>query len=167
MNYELRIKISGKVVKGMGYGRKLGFPTANLERRQWRKIKVKPKLGVWAGTAKFQVSSLKSQVYKAGIAERRKDEPEKHKQIDFKNDLKKYGLTPEDYRNMFESQKGKCACCGTDASEFRRGLHVDHDHSTGQVRALLCTKCNPGIGYFDDSTERLEMAIKYLNKFKK
>lgn len=128
--------------------------------------KEKNEFGKDAATASG-VSSWCKLCKKTWRAERRKDEPEKHKQIDFKNDLKKYGLTPEDYRNMFESQKGKCACCGTDASEFRRGLHVDHDHSTGQVRALLCTKCNPGIGYFDDSTERLEMAIKYLNKFKK
>lgn len=104
---------------------------------------------------------------KAWRANHRKDNPEAHKVLDFRNDLKKYGLTPEDYNRMHDEQGGKCGCCGRSAEEFRRGLHVDHDHSTGQVRALLCTKCNPGIGYFDDSVEKLEMAIAYLKKFKK
>jgi Recombination endonuclease VII len=97
----------------------------------------------------------------------RKDNPEEHKRIDFKNDLKKYGLTTEDYNRMFKNQNGCCDCCGQTSENFRRGLHVDHDHTTGQVRALLCTQCNPGLGYFKDSVERLEMAIKYLKKFKK
>lgn len=115
----------------------------------------------------FGVSSWCKPCKKAWRAKHRQENPEKYKQIDFKNDLKKYGLTPKDYANMLESQKGKCACCGADSSEFKRGLHVDHDHVTGQVRALLCTRCNPGIGYFNDSIEKLEMAIKYLKKFKK
>jgi hypothetical protein len=50
---------------------------------------------------------------------------------------------------------------------FTNGLHVDHDHKTGLIRGLLCTQCNPGIGYFQDSIERLQLAIKYLEKFKK
>lgn len=100
-------------------------------------------------------------------AQHRKDNPEKHKLLDFRNDLKKYGITIEVYNQMFESQGGNCACCNLPHTSFRRGLHVDHDHVTGRVRALLCTKCNPGIGYFDDSIEKLEMAIKYLKKFKK
>lgn len=98
----------------------------------------------------------------------RKDNPEKAKAQDFKNDLKKnYGITPECYYEMFEKQKGLCACCGQSHESFKRGFHVDHDHTTGQVRGLLCTECNPGIGYFQESTERLEMAIAYLKKFKK
>ena len=56
------IKILGKVTKGVGYGRKLGFPTANLDRRDFSRRKLKIKLGVWAGTAVF---SLKT--YRAGI----------------------------------------------------------------------------------------------------
>lgn len=100
-------------------------------------------------------------------SEHRKDNPEVYKVIDFRNDLKKYGLTVEDYNTMLTNQDSKCACCNRPSSDFRRGLHVDHDHITSQVRALLCTKCNPGLGYFDDSIEKLEMAISYLRKFKK
>lgn len=97
----------------------------------------------------------------------RKDNPEKYKMQDFKNDLKRhYGITVEVYNQMFDKQNGRCACCSRSSEEFRKGLHVDHDHATGQVRGLLCTQCNPGIGYFEESVERLEMAIKYLNKFK-
>lgn len=99
---------------------------------------------------------------------RRKDDPDKHHRIDFIADLKKnYGLSIEDFENLYSNQKGCCACCGKHETEFKRGLHVDHDHKSGQVRGLLCTKCNPGIGYFDDSIEKLEMAITYLRKFKK
>lgn len=81
--------------------------------------------------------------------------------------MKNYGITLEQYEEMYNEQQGKCACCDRHESEFKRGLHVDHCHTTDQVRGLLCTKCNPGIGYFDDNVESLEMAIAYLNKFKK
>lgn len=98
----------------------------------------------------------------------RKENPEKAKAKDFKDDLKKnYGIIPEQYNQMFEEQNGCCGCCGKSHENFRRGLHVDHHHNTGQVRGLLCTQCNPGLGYFEDSIERLEMAITYLRKFKK
>jgi hypothetical protein len=105
---------------------------------------------------------------KAWRAHHRKDNPSKMRDIDFNNDLKKhYGITSEKYWELFNKQGGLCACCGQSHELFKRRLHVDHDHTTGQVRGLLCTECNPGLGYFQDSIERLEMAITYLRKFKK
>jgi|ERR1035437_3979301 hypothetical protein len=86
----------------------------------------------------------------------------------FKQDLwKHYRIRFPEYQALYEAQKGNCACCGAHESEFKRGLHVDHCHVSEKVRGLLCTQCNPGIGYFQDSIERLEMAIAYLKKFKK
>jgi hypothetical protein len=101
-------------------------------------------------------------------AKNRKQNPDKHKIKDFEADLmKNYGITIQKYQQMLVEQKGCCAICGKHESSFKRRLHIDHDHTTGQVRALLCTRCNPGLGYFEDSVEKLEMAITYLNKFKK
>ncbi len=86
----------------------------------------------------------------------------------FKQDLwKHYRIRFPEYQALYNEQAGRCACCGAHESIFKRSLHVDHDHKTGKVRGLLCTQCNPGIGYFQHSIERLEMAITYLNKFKK
>jgi hypothetical protein len=105
-------------------------------------------------------------------AEKRKSFPEQAHKKDFGYDLmKNYGLSLDAYKTMWESQKGCCDCCGIHESKFKRKLHIDHDHVTGQVRGqvrgLLCTRCNPGIGYFEDSVDKLEMAIAYLKKFKK
>jgi len=73
--------------------------------------------------------------------------------------LRDYGITAEDYDAMFSSQGGTCAICKR--SQTKR-LHVDHDHSTGAVRGLLCRACNTAIGMFEDDTERLRNAITYL-----
>lgn len=101
-------------------------------------------------------------------AVKRKDDPAKHSRKDFIADLKKnYGLTLEQFQALYDSQDGCCAVCGIHESNFKRGLHVDHCHKSGQVRGILCTRCNPGLGYFEDSVEKLEMAITYLKKFKK
>ena len=75
---------------------------------------------------------------------------------------KLYGITIEDYNNMFAAQQGKCAICGRHQSEFDRIFVVDHDHTTGVVRGLLCSRCNNGLGMFQDSTKLLVEAIRYL-----
>lgn len=93
---------------------------------------------------------------------------QKYKDYEFVRGLRRnYGLTLDQYNQLLADQGNVCAICKCDGTEFKRGFHVDHDAQTGQVRGILCTRCNPGIGYFEHSVEKLEMAITYLNKFKK
>lgn len=88
-------------------------------------------------------------------------------------------LTIGEYKTLFKQQKGLCAICGKEETRKvprRKGrvnhkticnLHVDHDHTTGEVRGLLCSKCNIGLGQFMDNVEFLLQAIKYLNERKR
>lgn len=73
-------------------------------------------------------------------------------------DLKhKYGISVADYESMRAAQCGRCAICGDE-----KRLSVDHCHSTGVVRGLLCSSCNLGLGRFYDSPDRLKNAAEYL-----
>jgi hypothetical protein len=74
----------------------------------------------------------------------------------------KFGLSLEQYNEMFTAQGGKCKICGTHQLELKRRLAVDHDHNTGKIRGLLCQHCNLVIGLALDSTTTLESAIEYL-----
>ena len=82
----------------------------------------------------------------------------------FEQRLRKYGITAVQYRQILARQGGGCAVCGLTDSGDRRGgrLHVDHDHDSGQVRGILCTNCNLGIGKFGDDPGRLRRAAIYL-----
>lgn len=75
-----------------------------------------------------------------------------------------YGITLDDYNKMFSIQSGCCDICKTHQSQLKRPLDVDHNHDTGEVRGLLCSNCNTGIGLLKDSSEILTLAIKYLEK---
>ena len=74
----------------------------------------------------------------------------------------KYGLSLQEYEQLVEQQDGRCAICGCDQPAGRGRWHVDHDHTTGKVRGLLCHNCNVGLGNFKDDPRRLEAAVKYL-----
>lgn len=75
---------------------------------------------------------------------------------------RQYGLTPDQVDEM--AQAG-CAICGTHAWTGRhKGPHVDHDHTTGAVRGILCHECNTGLGKFRDNPDLLERAVAYLLK---
>ena len=76
---------------------------------------------------------------------------------------KKFGLTLSDYNQMMLEQLFMCAICGAEETEEDRLLSVDHDHETGEVRALLCGKCNRGLGMFKDDPELLRTAANYLD----
>jgi len=78
-----------------------------------------------------------------------------------KNLQNRYNITLEQKEHMIAAQNGKCAICET---ELDRGKHtcVDHCHTTGKVRQILCRPCNILIGHCKENTEVLKNAIQYL-----
>lgn len=76
---------------------------------------------------------------------------------------RKFRLSSSDYNKMLESQGGKCAICG---KEPKKVLCVDHCHSSGAVRKLLCNHCNTLIGMAKEDINTLHNAIRYLEEFK-
>jgi len=66
----------------------------------------------------------------------------------------------------FESQNGRCAICGIFEKELEKRLCIDHDHNTGELRALLCNKCNVALGMLDDNPALCFQATKYLRLHK-
>ena len=73
-----------------------------------------------------------------------------------------YGIEPEDVDFMLKEQDYACWVCRRPFVECETSPHVDHDHSNGQVRGMLCHRCKTGLGFFDDSSERLLRATRYL-----
>lgn len=95
----------------------------------------------------------------------KQDNKEQAKKSDKNWQLKRYyGISLEDYNKLLEQQKGCCAICKKNESKFKKGLVVDHDHKTGEVRSLLCPNCNFAIGYAQEDIVILEAMIKYLDK---
>lgn len=79
----------------------------------------------------------------------------------YKNQLRvKYGITLDQCYSMFNNQRGCCAICKACQSTLKRNLAVDHDHSTGKVRGLLCGNCNTKLGWFELYSDGIE---RYLN----
>lgn len=74
---------------------------------------------------------------------------------------RQYGITLEQYDEMYAEQEGKCWIC----MESLENLCVDHCHSNGTVRKLLCSNCNSGLGFFKDNVVFMKRAIKYLNLY--
>lgn len=74
-----------------------------------------------------------------------------------------FGMTLDEFADTLDSQDGRCAICGASDPRSRKfDWAVDHDHSTGRVRGILCHPCNLGLGLFSDDEHRLLGAIDYL-----
>ena len=86
------------------------------------------------------------------------------------SNIKRYGITVEQYDQMFEEQDGVCAICGKPQtmvhgkSGVLMRLYIDHDHKTGRVRGLLCSSCNLRLAVLEDK-EFCKNSMKYLRDF--
>jgi hypothetical protein len=81
---------------------------------------------------------------------------------------RRYGIKLDEYDELFTSQKGLCAIChnppkGIHSSGRAHILHVDHCHTTGKIRGLLCTACNQALGMFKEDIGILKKAMEYIN----
>jgi hypothetical protein len=83
--------------------------------------------------------------------------------------LNVYGITYEFYLSLCDKQNNVCAICKQEETNTYNGkikrLAVDHNHTTGKIRGLLCTKCNVSIGNLNDSIDLLNSAISYLTTY--
>jgi hypothetical protein len=73
-----------------------------------------------------------------------------------------YRMTIDEWNELFESQGKRCAICRCVEHPGKRPWHMDHDHSTGQLRGILCQQCNLMLGHAKDNLETLRAAIAYL-----
>jgi hypothetical protein len=84
--------------------------------------------------------------------------------------LREYGATYKVVQKLREEQDNKCYLCGSEGflmrTHHRQKLVVDHDHSTGQVRKLLCHNCNRALGLFLDNPDVMVKAAAYVKEHK-
>lgn len=74
-----------------------------------------------------------------------------------------YGMPVEEYELRVSAQNGRCAICDDEPDEGKR-LHVDHNHTTGSIRDLLCRGCNHALGNAKDDPRRLRAMAEYLER---
>ena len=81
---------------------------------------------------------------------------------------KSFDISLNEYHNMVAAQGNRCAMCEKPETEMRNGeikaLSVDHNHTTGAVRGLLCSACNKAIGLLKEDRELFFAGVRYLDK---
>jgi len=86
--------------------------------------------------------------------------------------IRNYHITQEQYNQMLISQDGKCAICGKEETRIHNRSHkiqqlcVDHSHTTGKVRQLLCHACNVALGAINDDPDLAIKLARYLYKWR-
>lgn len=134
-------------------------PTAVLKRRvrgaRWakrNKAKIRAKRALYVERHPEKVKATNAKCYRQNTAH--------YKMLVEKSRLKlEYGITLEDRDKMIAAQGNKCAVCET---SFTKTPCIDHDHTTGAIRGLLCRHCNLMLGYAKDNPGTLRKAIAYL-----
>lgn len=163
-----------------GYARK--YREANREKEKERQRLVKAKLREKdreAYNAKMREYN-KLKVYPARaekVDEKKRSHPEYSERVSTRSQLtqaeywrhwklkKSYGIGIFEYYEMYEKQQGKCVVCGINRpNKGKEGLVIDHCHTKGHIRGLLCVHCNTGLGQFKDDVQLLQKAIEYLKE---
>lgn len=117
---------------------------------------------------KDSIHARQNDYYKIPEVKERYKERLKRKQSQRK--LLAYGLDEDDYNSMLKKQNNVCAICKDQESAFDsrlkvfKSLAIDHDHNTGKVRELLCSKCNLTIGRVGEDINLLQSMIDYIKK---
>jgi hypothetical protein len=104
------------------------------------------------------------------IGKRQRAKPDYKDKERNKHYNRKFGITLEQYTEMFKAQNGLCAMCikpetvNTKSKDTPMWLAVDHDHKTGKVRGLLCFRCNTMLDHFDKDIDKIKAVFAYIKE---
>jgi hypothetical protein len=149
-----------------GYQYKCKACVSARDKSEDRKAYQRVKVAQWHANNPEKRKEQKRRHYekhKNRIDQKAKDWYENNKERYVHNGLlRRYGITLEQYNLLREQQDFCCAICNDHEDIAGKKMVVDHDHATGKIRKLLCTKCNVGIGMLKDSADIMERAAKYI-----
>lgn len=115
------------------------------------------------GCQRYCSTSCKRKVDRRRAHARRRNDNGRTRKMDV---ARAHGISLQHYERLFNRQGGLCAICGRSEKAKINGiiksLAVDHCHTTGKIRGLLCHRCNLGLGWFDDNVVLLRHAVAYL-----
>ena len=116
-------------------------------------------------------SAAYAETARANTAKWRKADVERARNLDYSKHLKrKYGISVEEYERRLSEQNGRCKICNRTPEEVQDKtawrLAVDHCHTTGKVRGLLCRPCNTAIGQLQESADIIQKALEYVKEHK-
>lgn len=114
-------------------------------------------------------AAKRSPVAREALVAKRFDADETRRKVRRKSSVRyrlksRYGISEAEYMRLVDAQGNCCAVCGATENTEGRLWCVDHDHSTGAIRGLLCTRCNVGIGALGDTAEGVRRALDYLER---
>lgn len=124
------------------------------------RLKINPQIAI----NKKAYSKIYYYKYKIRISETKKIWRKNNPDREFASKMKKYGMTPTLYDEMFLSQGNSCGACSTTQPTHKHRFGIDHNHDTGEVRGILCGKCNSALGLLDDSVEKVKGLLMYIQK---
>jgi hypothetical protein len=107
----------------------------------------------------------KAKAWRLANPDRVKEHRKNNRQKNYRQELvRKYGVEFEWFDNQFELQNGQCAVCKKEliGSDKQNKPHVDHCHTTGKVRGILCNRCNTVLGLCNDDQKLFTNLIRYL-----
>lgn len=116
----------------------------------------------WFVRCQGNKDGLHSQCIECRAVARRADYANRREEFAAKHRIKTYGLDPATFARLVERQQNHCAICDEDFDFCIR--HIDHDHETGQVRGLLCPRCNTTIGRANDDPALLRAMAAYIER---
>jgi len=138
----------------------------NKQYREEHKEEIKIKQKEWREQNKEQIA-LKAKEFREAHQEeiklKAKEKYQRNKDKQKSHQLQMmYGISLAQLEDMILSQNSKCAICGKELTIQKGGYVVDHDHTTGKVRGILCPQCNFLLGNAQDNLDIMKGAIKYL-----
>ena len=149
-----------------GYQYKCKTCVSADDKSEYRKTYQRVKVAQWRESNPDKRKEQKRRHYekhKDKIDQRAKDWYENNKERHVNNALlRKYGVTLDQYNLLRAQQDFRCAVCNAHETDVGKQMFVDHDHVTGKIRKLLCTKCNVGIGMLQDNPAIMERAATYI-----
>ncbi len=125
-----------------------------------------PEFGVLRGKPRHickECKKIESKNWYENNKDRKKELSRKYKHVKKDRDLQStYGIDLETYNRMLAQQNHRCKICHAHQDGLKRAMCVDHSHTTGKVRGLLCDTCNRSLGLLKDNVNTLMRAVYYL-----